>query len=284
MHDEKARNLTRSIEVLPGRHMVADVRGTGAFTAVLLHGLPGDRRTWASAGDYLEADRRLVVPDLLGFGESAALASDEHAETEARAVFRFLDKLGVDRFDLVGHDFGGPTALWMWRLAPLRIRSLALLATNAFRDTPIPGFLKVAKVRGVGEIMFRVLFGSMGLNMMWLQATGDRDAYPLRSFRKILASQLGVRSTREVLLRSLRDLDRLYADVEAAVPTVTVPRLVVWGDRDPFFSLGVGQRLARELRAPFHALAGCGHFVPQERPREVADLLKALWRATSASP
>jgi len=266
-----------SHETLPGQFMTASVHGSSERAAVLLHGLPGDRDTWAKVAPLLSAHRRLVIPDLLGFGSSDALRPDQHAEQEARAVLALLDALGIDRVDLVGHDFGGPTALWMWRLAPGRIASLALLATNAFRDTPIPGFLKLARVPVVGDALFHVLFSRPGLLMMWLQATGDRAAYPLREYRRILRSSVGVRSTREVFLRSLRMLERLYVEVEQAVGTVTVPRLVIWGDLDPFFALREGERLARQMNAPLQVLSGCGHFLPQERPAEVAALLHRLW-------
>jgi pimeloyl-ACP methyl ester carboxylesterase len=221
----------------------------------------------------------LIVPDLIGFGDSSPLRRGQHAEAEARALLVLMDREGVESFDLVGHDFGGPVALWLWHLAPERVRTIALIATNAFRDTPIPGVLQVARIPGLGEAVFRLLMSRIGLLIMWRQATGDRAAYPLRSFRECLVSDSGVRSTREVFLLSLRELDRLYREVEDALPTIRVPSVVIWGERDPFFPVTQGQRLAKAI-APgaFAVLRGCGHFVPQERPAEVARCLADLWR------
>lgn len=59
-----------------------------------------------------------------------------------------------------------------------------------------------------------------------------------------------------------------------ALQRVRVPALVVWGDRDPFFSVAQGRRTAAAIPGSrFELYAGCGHFVPEERPDAlVADL------------
>jgi pimeloyl-ACP methyl ester carboxylesterase len=49
---------------------------------------------------------------------------------------------------------------------------------------------------------------------------------------------------------------------------------VLWGDRDPFFPVAVGERTARALGTVLRVLPGCGHFVPEERPDEVAASLR----------
>lgn len=270
--------LTVSHKVLDGQHMVATTRGSGPDCAILLHGLPGCRHDWNKVADALGSQERLIIPDLLGFGDSSPLRAHQHAEAEAHAVLELADRLGVGVFDLAGHDFGGPTALWITRLAPERVRSLALMATNAFRDTPIPGALKTARVPVLGEVVFRMMLSRFGLSMMWRQATADRVSYPYREFEETIRSATGRRSTREVFLDSLRHIEARYGAVEATLATVLAPSVVIWGAHDPFFPLPQGRRLATALRTPhFAALAGCGHFVPRERPLEVAKILRDHW-------
>lgn len=267
-----------SHEVLDGQHMAATTRGSGHEAAILLHGLPGCRHDWRKVAVALGPGTRLVIPDLLGFGDSSPLKPHQHAEAEAHAVLNLADRLGIGVFDLAGHDFGGPTALWMLHLAPERVRSLALMATNAFRDTPIPGALKTARVPVLGELVFRAMLSRGGLAMMWRQATGDRAAYSYAEFLETIASATGRRSTREVFLDSLRNIEERYRQVEATLSAVTVPTTVIWGAHDPFFPLAQGRRLAAALRTErFEALAACGHFLPRERPVEVARILNALW-------
>lgn len=266
-----------------GGPIVATVRGVGPPT-LLLHGLPGDRHVWDACGARLDLTRSVITPDLLGFGDSGPLPDRAHAEVEARAVLGLLDHLGVERCDVVGHDFGGPVALWLWILAPARVRSLALLATNTFSDTPIPYPLRPLLLPVVGETMVRGMFSRTGMRALWWSATGDRTVYPFAAFERLIDARAGRVTARRLLLHSLRELSALYRRVEEALPTLWIPTLVLWGDRDPFFPVAQGRRLAQCIpSAGFRLLRGAGHFLPEERPAEVAEMLNAFWRSTAPS-
>jgi len=153
---------------------------------------------------------------------------------------------------------------------------MTLAATNLFPDTPIPGPLRIAGVPILGDLFFRMAFGRWGLSAMWLGAVADRTAFPYRRHRAALRSRRGVSWTRRVLHASLRDLPGLYAGVERAARALRIPALVLWGDQDPFFPARVGERTAAALGVELQVLRGCGHFVPEERPDEVAAGILAL--------
>ncbi len=259
--------------------MVVEVSGEGE-PALLLHGIPGHRATFGPLVEHLSADFQLVVPDLLGFGESSPYAGDGHIEEQSSAVLAICTALRLSRLHLVGFDFGGPIAVRVAERAPSLVRSLALLATNTFTDTPVPGPLKLARVPLVGDWFFRLAFSRWGLEQLWGPAVGDKRALTRAHFRQALGPAQGITSTRRIFLHSLRHLSELYAGVEAALPNIRAARLVLWGDRDPFFAVDVGRRTARALsQAPFELLQGCGHFLPLERPAEVADILRRFWRS-----
>ena len=57
--------------------------------------------------------------------------------------------------------------------------------------------------------------------------------------------------------------------------------LVGWGDRDPFFPLEQGERTAAAANARLHVFRGAGHFLPHERPAEVAREIAAFATAVS---
>lgn len=257
--------------------LVHDTYGEDGPTVVLLHGIPGSRRTFAEVGARLGRCCRVVVPDLLGFGDSPEAPAHYHAVEHADVVTRFLGKLGVEDFHLVGFDFGGPTAICVAGKLGARVRSLTVAATNMFPDTPIPPPLRLAKVPVLGWLFFRLAFGRLGLMAMWLAAAGDRAAFPFRKYRLGLHGH-GVRSTRRIFFWSMRDLPGLYAEVERLGRSLALPSLVLWGDRDPFFSKAVGARTAEALGAELRVLDGCGHFVPEERPAQTAEAVADLVR------
>jgi len=104
----------------------------GDGPAVLLaHGTPTWSFLYRRIIDDLRHDHRVIAPDLLGFGlsdkpETEAVAPPQQAE-HLRAL---VDHLGLDRFALVVHDFGGPIGLSLALDRPEQITRLALFNTR----------------------------------------------------------------------------------------------------------------------------------------------------------
>lgn len=218
---------------------------------------------------------RVVVPDLLGFGESSDPNDDFHAFGQAEALAHLMDALAHPSFHLVGFDFGGPTAVALAGRHATRVRSLTLISTNVFPDTPIPGPLGLARVPVVGDALFAVMCSLPGLAGMWVGAVGDKHALPAGRFIAGLPDRRGRRWTRRIFLDSLRHLHQRYAPISALLPTIRCPTLVVWGDRDPFFPMAIGKRTAGAIPgARLEVLRGCGHFAPGERPDTLASLVR----------
>lgn len=85
-----------------------------------------------------------------------------------------------------------------------------------------------------------------------------------------------VRATRTIFAAALRELGPRYAPIEATLPAITAPTIVLWGDRDEFFSLDDGRRLAAAIPgAQLHVLEGAGHFLARERTDEVVAAIAA---------
>ena len=249
--------------------MFHEVHGEGEDVIVLLHGIPGSSRSWSTVVPFLSG-HRVIVPDLLGFGRSPAASPDAHAAEQATAVLQLLDHAAVGEVHLVGFDFGGPVAVAIHTIAPHRVRRMTLMATNLLSDTPVPAPLRAARLPVVGDLLFRLLFSDLGLAMLWRGATANRQTFPLRAFRAVLDDR-GNATARRLFLQSLRNLKTLYAPIETRLPEIRVPVTILWGDRDPFFSVAVGERMTRRFRAArWIVLPECGHFLPHERPREVA--------------
>lgn len=84
----------------------------GAPAVVLLHGFPESHRTWRGLVPLLSDRFRLVMPDQRGFGASdrpegvASYRTDKVVDD----LFALADTLGLARFTLVGHDWGGAAA------------------------------------------------------------------------------------------------------------------------------------------------------------------------------
>src|SRR5262249_55421394 len=122
-----------------GLRLLVQDEGDGA-PVLLLHGWPDSHRLWRHQVPALPAaGYRGIAPDLRGFGES-----DRPADIEAYALPHHLadvqaiaDQLGIERFTVVGHDWGAAIAWAFASLVPDRIDKLAAISVGhptAFRD------------------------------------------------------------------------------------------------------------------------------------------------------
>jgi haloalkane dehalogenase len=249
---------------------------SGGPTAVLVHGIPGSGAAWSQVASHLADRFDVIVPDLLGFGGSARPTglADLHAQSQARALSGLLDELPLEGVIVAGHDFGGPVALALHAQRPDLVAAVALLATNAFTDTPIPFPLSTVTWPLVGRAFSRVVFSSASQAMMLRFGVGRPR------IRLDASTHLGDRSQRRAIRTifsgSLTNLAELYRPIEDGLHRIAIPVMVAWGDRDPFFSIDQGQRTAAAVGAELQVYQGAGHFLPEERPAEVADDLALL--------
>ncbi|HEV2593772.1 MAG TPA: alpha/beta hydrolase [Sphingomicrobium sp.] len=97
--------------------------------AVLLHGFPESHRTWRQVAPGLEDDFFLIMPDQRGFAGSDRPQDVEAYRTELLVddIFALADALTIERFSLVGHDWGGSIAWIAAAKGDPRLERLAII-------------------------------------------------------------------------------------------------------------------------------------------------------------
>jgi pimeloyl-ACP methyl ester carboxylesterase len=148
---------------------------------VLIHGFTGHRDDFVGVLEPLSklgAGRRVIVPDLRGHGDSDASPGTlgwcfEQLVNDLEA---FLDHLGLDRIDLLGHSMGGFVALRFALAHPERLRSLVFLCTGPEVPTELvkESFMKAAAIAGDR--------GMAGLQAL-LEKVGRAETSPLVAAR-----------------------------------------------------------------------------------------------------
>jgi pimeloyl-ACP methyl ester carboxylesterase len=114
---------------------VAPVGPSTGRTVVLLHGRNFPSSYWEPTIRALtEAGYRVVAPDQIGFGKSSKPGFAYSFDAMARATIALLDRLHVDRFDLVGHSMGGMLAVRLARAYGSRIDHLVLYSPIGLED------------------------------------------------------------------------------------------------------------------------------------------------------
>lgn len=88
------------------RFHYVETGSAGAEPVVFLHGLPDSWYQWHHQMADLAGDHRCVAFDLKGYGQSSKAEGDYRHEAAAGQLVAALDRIGVDRFNLVTHDRG----------------------------------------------------------------------------------------------------------------------------------------------------------------------------------
>ena len=101
---------------------------------VLLHGIPQSSHEWRFVMPRLAERYFVIAPDLRGLGDSTRPPSGYDKKTVAEDIWQLVNgHLGIKRFHLVGHDWGGPVAFSLAAHHPEAVSKLAIL------DVTIPG-------------------------------------------------------------------------------------------------------------------------------------------------
>ncbi len=262
---------------------------------ILLHGFPESHRTWRGLAPLLADEFRLVMPDQRGFA-----GSDRPAEVEAyrtdllvEDIFALAEALAVERFALVGHDWGGaiawPAALRgdprLTRLAIINAPHPVVFQKSVIEDAGqraasqyitafrTPGFEKAAEAMGWETLFDKSFSGHVDLAIIppeeraqyiaeWSQPGGFKAMLNWYRASQLIVPPPGIQV-------SVPDW------VLGLFPRVKVPTLVIWGMQDkallPLQLEGL-ETLVEDLA--IHRIPDAGHFVPWERPEAVAAALK----------
>ncbi len=259
---------TIRVEGLPVRYLTA---GEGS-PLVLLHALGESALDWQWVIPALARTHRVYAPDLIGFGESAKPAVDYSPRFLAGTVAAFFDTLGIERAAVVGNSLGGLIGLHLALSEPTRLTALGLVASGGLGRAISPA-LMLTSLRGIGDLT--TVWGRTPLGaaqrawgrMPLLFARLDRvppewvaEQYRLgqlpgfmEATMATLRAQIGLMGQREVLLDEL--------------PRITVPALVMWGERDRVLPKAQARRaVARLKRGSLALIPDCGHLPHVERP------------------
>ncbi len=266
----------RSVRLSEGRvHYVDEGQGD---PIVFVHGTPSWSFEFRHLIRELRASRRCIAFDHLGFGLSERPAAFGYRpEDHARVFAEFVAELGLERFTLVVHDFGGPFALPFAEAHPERIEHLVVM--NSFM-WPIDDPKQERQARFAGSLLGRLLYRYLNFSLRVLMpfAYGDKRRLTARVHTQYLAP-FTERGARErvlwALARSLLGSRPHYAALwngrERLAP---IPTLVLWGTRDRVLS---GNALERWQSAVPHAkviaLDDAGHWPHEECPDLVLEAL-----------
>jgi len=267
----------------------------GAPAVLFLHGFPESHRTWRYQLEDLARDYRVVAPDQRGFAGSDRPEGVENYRTDTivQDSTALMDALGIERFTLAGHDWGGAVAWTAALQHPIRVRRLVIV------NAPHPLVFQKSLIEDEAQreasqyiSFFRSPLAEAGIAAMGLETFLEKvllshsDATKLPAEERqcylddwkqpgALTSMLNWYRASQLVVPKPGEDSKAPLWTRAPFPKLRMPTLVVWGLRDPALlpvQLEGLHDLVEDLRIVTSPTAS--HFIPWEEPGTVTAAIR----------
>ena len=256
----------------------------GAPAVLLLHGFPGGTETWERTGLALRrsggTELRTIALRQRGYGPEARPSGVRSYRLRMLTddALALADHLGLERFHVVGHDWGGMVGWSLAATRPARVASLTVLST------PHPRAFASALARSAQAVrsLYAAAFQLPLIPEAALTAGGGR---PLRAalvrsgldeeMADRYVARIGTADAMGAALNWYRAVARRPSDAWTVGP-IDVPTTYAWSTDDPAISRRAAELTARHVVGPyrFHVLDGVSHWIPETAPAETAALVR----------
>jgi pimeloyl-ACP methyl ester carboxylesterase len=196
---------------------------------VFLHGWGTEARTFLPSLRILANKRRVVAPDLPGFGQTKWSLPHWDYDESARVIQAMILYLGLEHVHLVGHSIGAGICMRLSIRLPDRVVSLTLVDSAGI---PFGSFSNLVTRRLIRQ---------------WRQAVAQSITSPKLSLRFMRSMLYNFSVNRKSIVQAL-DMP-IKDDIRTTANQIQHPTLILWGERDRTTPLDMGRTLARHIRA-----------------------------------
>ncbi len=247
----------------PEAHLT--IEGDGDRAVLFLHGWGASGELFAPVLQPLRGGRRLIVPDLPGFGGTPPPPSAWSAHEYAAWAVALLDRLGVTACDVIGHSNGGRVAIVMAANHALRVRRVVLVDSAGVR--PSRSVADRMRVRAYKAL--RAMQRSRVLPASLRSRAGARaDRRGSEDYRATSGTMRGT------LVRLVNE------DLAPLLPSVHAPVLLIWGERDKETPLSDAHTMERLIPdAGLVVFERSSHYSYLEQPARFCRIVDVFLRA-----
>ena len=269
---------TESVQA-DGVELHVRVGGTGP-AVVLIHGFGDTGDMWSPLAAALAKDHRVVVPDLRGMGLSSRPDGGYDKKTQAADIRAVLDKLGIDKADIVGHDIGTMVAYAYAARYPEQTTRLVVM------DAPVPGvppWEQIVRLPALwhfdfgGKDMLRLVKGRerIYLDRFWNEFAGDPgkiDEGTRAHYASLYARPGAMKAAFAQFLAIRKDAED---NAESVKTKLTMPVLAIGGEK----SFGANEAAVMRNAATQVTelvVAGSGHWLMEEATSTTVDAVRSF--------
>ncbi|KAK7352594.1 hypothetical protein VNO80_18018 [Phaseolus coccineus] len=243
-------------------------------SVVLIHGFgPAAIWQWRQQVQFLAPHFNVFVPDLIFFGGSSTKSSERSETFQAASVGKLLDKLKVEKFQVVGTSYGGMVAYNLAKmLGEERVEKVVIASSgvNMKRSNNV-ALVQRAELEKIEDLMLPATPQQLR-KLMSLSIYNSPQFLPHFLLNDFLHKLYSVnRKEKKELLKGLT----IGKDETSTLSPLQQEVLIVWGEQDQIFPV----QMARELKeiiskkARLELIKDASHVPQMEKPREFNNIL-----------
>jgi pimeloyl-ACP methyl ester carboxylesterase len=262
------RYVASSPQMLDVNGLKVHYKETGPQAApalLLMHGFGSSLQAWDDWSLKLEQKYRVIRLDLPGFGLTGASPANDYSEEKDLAILtHFADKLGLEKFSIIGHSMGGKMAWTLAATQPERVQALVLMAPDGFPEAKDIGTkpYEVPAVMGLIKYFLPKYLVRKSIEPAFAEADALSDARVNRYYDMLRAP--GVRAA--ILERSNQTI---YTDPVPRLKAIKAPTLLIWGEQDQIIPSTNAKSYASVLSNSTTVLVPkLGHLLQEEQPEK----------------
>lgn len=242
---------------------------------VLLHGLGGSALDWRETIEPLAAAGfRAIAFDILGAGHSGLPADGDYSLwSQAETIREAMRQLELGPVTLIGNSYGGGMTLRIVQKHPEDVASIVLVDSLCYRQK-MPPYFYLSQIPILPELFVNLL-PTRPLVQGVLRSCFAHPEVVTQEVIEEYIDEVRRPYRKEAVIRTVRALMPRHPErFERAIGRISVPTMILWGDRDPAIPVALAHRLHKEIPlSELRVLRDCGHVPHMERPEETNEAI-----------
>lgn len=247
-----------------GADQVAYLKAGSGPALVIVHGVGGHKEDWQAVMAAFASSHTVYAIDMLGFGGSSRGAADLSMTAQANAILALLDREGIARADLIGNSVGGWVSATFAATNPTRVNRLVVADPAGF-EAMFQGAPPVNLFPNSEAEMAKLL------SFVLVRPETQTSEFAREAFARFQAS--GEKTIEARLGPALFGSARL----EAVMPRISAPTLVVWGREDKLFPVALAPYITGLTPGATSAIIdNASHFPQIDQPEAFIAAVRAF--------
>jgi len=233
---------------------------------VLLHGYCGSSAYFQEVAPLLEHCCRLLIPDLIGHGDSATIEQDTYSlQEQGLLLIEWLKGIGVSDAYMLGHSLGGYITLAAAEQQPLFLKAFGLIHSTALPDSEQAKQNREKAIQTVQEQGVHAFVDGLVPKLI----AAD---HPKREKLIERVAEIGYETSATAVIGYARGMKE-RTDRTSLIEQTTLPVLLISGAKDTVVS-SEGTFTGRQASMTCHIIEDAGHMGMLETPQQLAAIIE----------